>query len=176
MGFKKLFWGFIFLFDFRISGLDILPDIVGYILFYQGLSILEERNEYFSRAKRFAFPMIFISIIDIYQVTVPINELGSTSVGLFGVLFGLISVIINLLMVYNICLGIAKEASIINNSELKSKAINRWKLYLINNVIIIVGMLLPGLIGVLFFIILIVSITSYLLMLGLMNIASYKIE
>lgn len=176
MAFKKLFWGFIFLFDFRIGGFDILPDIVAYILFYQGLSILENRNDFFSKAKKFAFPMIFISIVSIYQVTVPITELGNTTFGFFGLVIGLVSTIINILMVYNICYGISNAAILINDSELESQAMFRWKLYLINSILIIGGILLPGLMSILFFIIIIFSLLSYILMLGLMNNAANKLD
>jgi hypothetical protein len=46
-----LFWGFIFLFDFRLFGFDILPDFIAYILFVQGLSILAERSKNFIGGK-----------------------------------------------------------------------------------------------------------------------------
>lgn len=176
MVYKKLFWGFIFLFDFRIAGIDIMPDMIGFILFFQGLTMLEERNGYFGKAKRFAFPMIFISILDIYQVTVPINQLGNISIGVFGILFGLITAIISMVMVYNICFGIIDEARLINDFDLESKALSRWKLYVISNVLIMVGMVLPSLLGMLFIVVLVFSIVSYVLMLGLMNAASYKLE
>ena len=174
MGFKKLFWGFIFLFDFRLNGLDILPDIIGYIIFYQGLSILEEKNDFFGKAKKFAFPMIFLSIFDIYQPQ--INEIGSNPLGIVGILIGITSLILGIMMVYNICNGIADEARLVNNHELELQANNRWRLYLINNIIIIVGMLIPMLIGMLFIVILIFYIVTYLLMLGLMKTASYTLE
>ncbi len=176
MGYKKLFWGFVFLFDFRINGFDVLPDFIGYILFYQGLAMLEDRNEYFNKAKSFALPMILISIFDIFQVTVPINQIGSSTFGLFSIVIGIIVSVINLLMVYNICLGIATEARVIGNLDLESKAISRWKLYFFTNVIILLSILLVSLLGVLFFVIIIISIISYILMLGLMNLASEKLE
>ncbi len=176
MGFDKLFWGFIFLFDFRIGGLDILPDFVGYILFYQGLSILEERNEYFAKAKKFAFPLIFISILDVFQITVQFNELYNSPFGLLGVVMGLVLLIISMLLVYNICYGIAEEARLINDSELELKAMNRWKLYLAINIVLIVGMIAPFLLAMLFIVILVASIISYLLMLGLMKTASHTLE
>jgi len=176
MGFDKLFWGFIFLFDFRIGGLDVLPDFVGYILFYQGLSILEERNKYFGKAKGFAFPLIFISILDVYQITEPMNGVDGDAFGLFGVIVGLGLLIISMLLVYNICFGIAEEARGIEDYELERKALNRWKLYLAINILFIVGIILPFLLAILFIVILVASITSYLLMLGLMKSASHSLE
>jgi hypothetical protein len=176
MGYKKLFWGFIFLFDFRISGFDVVPDFIGYILFYSGLTMLEEKNDYFRKAKRFAFPMIFISVLDLYQVPMQINNTGSSSLGILSILVGFLTTIVGLLMVYNICLGIANEAQLIDNLGLESKANNTWKLYLGINVVLLVGMLLPGLLGVFFIVLIILSIVSYLQMLHLMNSAAYQLE
>lgn len=168
MGYKKLFWGFIFLFDFRFNGFDILPDIIAYILFYQGLTILEEKNEFFGIAKKFTIPMIFISILDIYQPQM--NEFGSNPLGVFGILLGIISVVLGLIIIYNICKGIGYEASLINNAELESQSNNRWLLFLINDIFIMIGIILPMEILVIF--ILIFSLVTYFLMLGLMNTAS----
>ncbi|GMQ57256.1 hypothetical protein AN1V17_16510 [Vallitalea sediminicola] len=174
MGFNKLFWGFIFLLDFRLNGIDILPDIIGFVMFYQGLSILEEKNEFFGKAKKLAFPMIFLSIFDIYQPQ--INELGSNPLGVVGILLGITSLILGVMMVYNICNGISNEARLINNKELELKANNRWILYLINNIIFIVGILIPMIIGVFFIVVIIFSIVTYGLMLGLMKTASNTLE
>ncbi|MCT4598270.1 MAG: hypothetical protein N4A50_10385 [Vallitalea sp.] len=168
MGYKKLFWGFIFLFDFRFNGFDILPDIIAYILFYQGLTILEEKNEFFGIAKKFTIPMIVISIFDIYQPQM--NEFGSNSLGVFGILLGIISVVLGLIIIYNICKGIGHEARLINNVELESQSNNRWLLFLINDIFIMIGIILP--MGILVIFILIFSLVTYFLMLGLMNTAS----
>lgn len=176
MGYRKLLWGFIFFFDLRINGFDILPDIIAYVLFYQGLSILEEKNGFFNKAKRFAFPMIFISILDLYQFTVPLNELGSISFGITSVIFGLIYIVINLLMVYNICLGIEEEARGINNFQLESQAKNAWNIYLISSILVFSSILFMGLLQVLFIIVFFVSIISLILMLRLMSAASHILE
>ena len=174
MAYSKLLWGFIFLFDLRIGGFDVLPDIIGYIFFYQGLSILEDKNEFFSNAKKFALPMIFISIFDIYQVSNP-NEFSNNSLGILGIILGLIVVVINLMMVYNICFGIASEARETNNFELESKANSAWKLYLISNILISFSIILLGILQFLFIIVLVVSIIAYIMMLRLMKAASNEL-
>ena len=176
MGFNKLFWGFVFLFDLRIGGLDILPDFVGYIFFYQGLSILKERNEYFAEARKFAFPLIFLSIFDLFAISGPLNEYGNDPFALFSFLVGLALMIIAMIMIYNICYGIAKEARKIGKTELEMKAMNRWKLYLFVNIVLGIGMILPPILASLFIVVLLASIVSYLLMLGLMKSSSYELE
>ncbi len=176
MGFKNLFWAFIFLFDFNLNGFDILPDIIGYILFYRGLKMLSERNENFAKGKILAIPLIFLSILDIFHVTIPINKLGIAPFGRGGFVIGIVKTIINLMMIYRICMGIAEEARVINDSELELKANNEWKLYLIVNIALLVSIFIPVLMGVLFIAIFIFSIAVYFLMLGLMNMASKRLE
>ena len=176
MGFKNLFWAFIFLFDLRIGGFDILPDIIAYILFYTGLNKLSNRNENFAKGKVFAIPLIFLSIFDIYQVNIPISNMGNGSFSALWILIGIVHTIINLMMIYRICMGIAEEARVINENELELKALNRWKMYLIINITLYVFVIIPSLLGVLFFVILIVSVINYFLMLGLMNMASNRLE
>ncbi|MDF2673496.1 MAG: hypothetical protein K0R09_1761, partial [Clostridiales bacterium] len=67
-GFNKLYWGFLFIMiDFKLQGVDVLPDIVGYILFVIGFGMLASCSEYFSKAKSFDTPMIIISLFSIYE-------------------------------------------------------------------------------------------------------------
>lgn len=175
MGYSKLFWGFIFLFDFRLNGFDILPDIIGYIFFYQGLSLLQDKNDYFSKGKGFALPMIFISIFDIFQVTIPIDQLGNTSFGLFSIILGLVITVINLLMVYNICYGIKSEARLRRDVEVESQSSIAWNVYLITNILLSLSFILLGIFQFLFIILFVISIISYILMLRLMSVASNKL-
>ncbi len=171
MNYKKLFWGFIFLFDLRIAGVDAMPDVLGYIFFYQGLSELETRNSYFTKAKAFAFPMIFISLLDIFQ---PNNMYNTVSTSVFFIIniIGIAIIIINLLMVYNICLAIIVEARKANESDLEAKAHGRWKFYLVTNIIVLCSSLLVMVLPSLFAVMFIIGVVSYILMLGLMNMAA----
>ncbi len=38
-GFGSIFWGFLFMFDFRIQGVDILPNFIGYLFMFLGWGI-----------------------------------------------------------------------------------------------------------------------------------------
>jgi len=180
MVFKKLFWGFIFLFDFRINGFDILPDIIGYILFFQGLSILASRNIYFEKAKRLSFPLIFLSIFSIYENTTPLAEFSINNSTSLLMLLGLVITILHLFMVYNICMGIADEARLFEKPDLEDKAMMRWTFYLVINIavifVIFIAFVLPTFGFVLLILSLILSVISYILMVMLMNDASNEIE
>ncbi len=175
MGYIKLLWGFIFLFDFRIQGFDILPDIIGYILFYKGLSELEDRNAFFAKGKQFALPLIIISLFDIYEFSVSLDELSISPYGIVVLLLGIISSVINLLMVYNICRGIGAEAEHTNHFKLASQATTAWNVYLIANILILSSFILLGILPILVIIGLFFSIVGYILMLRLMYNASHSV-
>ncbi len=134
MGFSKIFWGFIFLFDFRFNGVDIIPDFIGFILIYFGLQMLAEKNNNFESAKSLAFPLIFISVFDIYHIQKP--GINITTMSWIGLIIGVVFTILNLIMVYRICLGISEMANERSENELATKSMNRWTLYLINQIII----------------------------------------
>ncbi|WP_202708819.1 hypothetical protein [Sporosalibacterium faouarense] len=169
MGFNKLFWGFLFMFDFRFNGFDILPDFVGYIFIFIGLKTLMNKNQNFSTAKNLALPLIFLSILDIFQ---PQNNAGGVNIT-YGpplmLVIGIAVTVINLIMVYKICNGISELAQQQEKIELSKKAMTRWMLYLINNLIILLGFVVPGLVAILFIVIIIYSFVMYILMLLLMR-------
>ncbi len=128
-GFSKLFWGFlIILLDFRLQNFDILPDIIGYLMIYSGLGQLFYLSEHFNFARKYTVPLAILSLFDIVQFQRPISFDPTT-----GVMFivGIVTAVIDLMMVYHICVGIAKAAVGINQLELEQIAMNRWKYYLV---------------------------------------------
>lgn len=143
-GFKKIFWGFIFVFiDLRIGfdsvnlvgyRLDILPDIIGFIMIISGLGMIVHLNDKFSEAKKFAYPLAFLSLFNMVEITYPAGELGP----LFGVfvLLGIIHMVLELLLIYNLCMGIAGSSP---TQTLESLAHKRWSLFLVSRIILIVA-------------------------------------
>lgn len=131
-GLNKIFWGFIFiLLDFKIQGFDILPDVVGYILFAMGFGILASSNEYFQKAKNFNIPLIILSIFSIYER--PSQTSGGVqlgTLGIFGVIIGIAAIVLNLLVIYNMFMGIKNEADQQGKFDLSTEAEKRWKQYL----------------------------------------------
>ena len=62
-GFDKLFWGFLFvMIDFRIQGFDIIPDVIGYILFAVGFHMLAVNSTFFKKAENFNYIMVIVSM------------------------------------------------------------------------------------------------------------------
>ncbi|SCZ08419.1 hypothetical protein [Alkaliphilus peptidifermentans] len=137
MVFNRLFWGFLFiLFDFRLQGFNVLPDIVGYIIIFSTLARLIEDSPHFERARKYAFPLIFLSILDIYEAPtngININLGGSSLI----VVISIIGAIINLMMVYNVLKGIGEMADGIKDYELMIMTEKRWRYYLFGQVAIL---------------------------------------
>ncbi len=130
-GFNKLYWGFLFIMiDFRLQGVDVLPDIVGYILFAVGFGILAAGSEYFDRARNLNIPMIILSIFSIYEKPVQGGGIQFGSFGIWGVLIGIAATVLNLLVIYNLFMGIKNMADQQGKMDLSIEAEKRWSQYL----------------------------------------------
>ena len=177
MGFSKIFWGFLFSFDFRIQGFDILPDIIGYWLIYLGLKELVSMGAHFAKAKKYSVILGIISVFDLYQVQMPLQQFNVGPLTGLVILMGIIIAIIDLLMVFHLCHGIAELAEGRGIIDLKTIALNRWKYYLYLRVATVVvgpiALIIPPLVMLLFIPLIIISIIVFVLMMGLMKQAEY---
>lgn len=130
--FNKFYWGFFFIMiDFRLQGVDILPDIIGYCLFAAGLSILASSSSYFEKSKSLNIFMIVLSIFQIYERPAQGSGIHFGALGPFGFLIGIAAAILSLFVIYNLFMGIrdlAGEQAQINLSE---EAEKRWTQYLV---------------------------------------------
>lgn len=129
-GFNKLFWGFFFIMlSFRIQGFDVLPDIVGYVFFALGFADLASSSQYFKEASKYNIPMLMLSLFAIYEKPA---QAGGVTFGQFGVLsfiIGIASIILNLLVIYNLFMGIKEIALEEEHTELANEADERWNQY-----------------------------------------------
>jgi len=128
--FKKLFWGFLFiLINFRIMGVDILPDFIGYGLFFMAFEDLGGNNYRFTTAKNLSIVMIILSLFTIYEVP---SKRGfySISFGGFGALIGIAAFICNLMLIYNLFMGIKDLAIEKNMNEIAFEAEERWRAFM----------------------------------------------
>ncbi len=136
MGFKKIFLGIIFLFDFRFNGIDIIPDFIGFILIFLGLSEICKLHEKFNTAKTLSLVLIFISIPDIYNspttYTSAQEALANVNPLLF--LFGIVYTILYLFFMYYLFTGIRDVAMERNNNILANRANLTWILVFINSI------------------------------------------
>lgn len=177
--FTKLFWGFLFFFDFRINGLDLLPDIIGYLFIYFGLVELAKRNQNFESARIVAIPLAILSLFDLFQAQNQGNGIQVNFTSFFAVFFGLLLFLINLFMVFKIIVGIKELARQHGEFALEATANSRWQLYLYSQialfVIIPIGLIMPFLLAILFIPIFILFIVVLVMMMLLMKQAEEKI-
>ncbi|QSX07840.1 hypothetical protein J0B03_08455 [Alkalibacter rhizosphaerae] len=143
--FKRLFWGFLLvLLDFRISGWDILPDVIGYLFFVSALKVLAEQSDFFRRSINLNMAMIFLSIVYLYEQP---NNQGGVSyaqhpLGGFGAFLGFIGFFVSLLLIYRIFMGIKEMSEQNGYVDLAQEAQKRWKQYLFLQFAVILALLL----------------------------------
>ncbi|MCR3923311.1 MAG: hypothetical protein NUK65_12485 [Firmicutes bacterium] len=136
--------------DFRVQGFDILPDILGFILFAVGINALLAYSEHFKQARSLNYAMIFISIFFI-----------SGQSSSYGLLLGIISIIVTWYLVFNIFMGIRDMAAQAGQVDLQEEAETRWHQYrqlLIASFVSFILIIIPPLAFIMFFVLLIVSI------------------
>lgn len=174
MGFYHLFWGFLFLFDFNINGFDILPDFIGYLLFYLGLVKLERRSEHFHKAKNMSIILIVLSVMGLIISLFPLTS------SVFNVLFSLVVLILNLSMVFHICQGISELAGRRGLRQFQIKTQQRWRWYLMVIpaifIAILIALLLPVTALVLAILLIICSFVIHILMMLLMKDAEHHLH
>ncbi len=63
-GYGMILWGFVFIrLGIKVSGIDIFPDVVGYLLVFKGLEVLVCKDVGFQKAKKLAGILIIMSAI-----------------------------------------------------------------------------------------------------------------
>jgi hypothetical protein len=129
-GFNKLYWGFIFImFGFRIQGFDILPDIVGYLFFASAFSDFTSSSTYFKEAAKYNIPMIILSVFSIYQRPAQGVGIHLGTFGIFSIAIAIAMFVLNLLVVYNIFMGIKDMAKKQEQSGLVIESEEKWNQY-----------------------------------------------
>jgi len=124
---KSLFIGLIFIFiDFNLTlnetmVINLIPDFVGFILMYQGLTQLTNESERFFKMKPYAIGMaIYSGFLFI------LNFLGFPSY--VSMVLGIVSMAVTLYILYNIVMGI-RDIEIIRNFFLNSaQLMSYWQL------------------------------------------------
>jgi hypothetical protein len=140
-GFRQLYWGFLFVMvDFRIQGFDVLPDVIGYMLFAAGLGALASESVHFGPASRLNVAMIFLSLFSLYE---PPIQGGGVRIGPFGplgMLIGIAATVVSLLVVYHMFKGIGDMAARQDKAEIAGEAATRWHQYLMLQLATLLGL------------------------------------
>lgn len=174
MGFLHLFWGFLFLVDIRINNIDILPDVIGYVLFFLGFVKLEQRSGHFRCAKYASVALIILSVVTIVLSVSPPNS------WLFIFVYNAALFVLKLYMVFHICYGISEMAGRKGHRAFQNKAVQRWRWYLAvvaaTFVVLILAPLVPFLAVILALVLMIASVCIHVLMMLLMQEAEHVLR
>ncbi len=134
--FDLLWIAFIFLFDVRVMGFDVLPDVVGYVLIMIGLKRLASLNGHLATAAKLAPVVALVSLADFYQPPAA----GASLFTLRGTTFktpvetaltiaSILLVALNLFLVYHIVTGIVELAKKKKEKDLVEAAAPLWGEY-----------------------------------------------
>ncbi|GIQ70811.1 hypothetical protein DUZ99_16750 [Xylanibacillus composti] len=135
-GFSKFFWGFLFImFDFRVQGFDIAPDVIGFILFAIGFAALAEHSPYFAKVKAYNVAMIIVSVLSFYERPAPSQGPG-IHVDSLGMVVSLVSLVLTLVVVYHLFMGIQDLASKQQRFDIREEAAQKWSYFLVYQIAI----------------------------------------
>lgn len=143
-GFTKLLWGFVFLFDFRLNGFDVLPDPIGYLLIFLGMTALMDFFIVFKNIRWIAIVLLFTSIPDVFQQQgVAFNTSTGMSYDIGFLLFiSLISTILHLILLYTIFISICYMARKYGFNDLADLSRLTWILTLVGSILLYVALAL----------------------------------
>ena len=175
--FERMFWAFLFFVDFRVGfnnvHIDILPDIIGWILMATALDRILRLHSDVNGIRILAYLLIFLSIFDLielrkqtpgYSVNIYITPLA---------IIRLIAAIITIIVIWRLCGIIIDMATAVDNMLIKQRADFRRKLYVgfIIAAFVAVGIsfVLPPFVIIAVIIGLPVAIVILCLMMGLMK-------
>lgn len=139
--------GFI-LIDFSVQGIDILPDIIGYIMLLISCTAYIGVNDHFKRARNVSLIMI---IVGVFTFLTPVKSFVTemANIAILSILLSLTIYAIELILMYSILMGIAELSRSKQNQALSSRSMQLWKYYWILTVTSFVGTLIALFLGVL---------------------------
>ncbi len=169
--FGYLFWGFFFIFaSFRIQGLDIFPDVVGYVLFFLAFKGLKGYSSYFRKANICNTPMIFLSVFNLYQqpITAQTGGINLGTNGIWSIPLAIATAALGILTVYYLLKGISEMALIRARHDIIEKSEQQWKHYLFYQIAVLlmfIVVFIPGLgLGYIIFLFMLSIIVMFSLM------------
>jgi hypothetical protein len=133
----QLMWsGYVFLFDLRVWGFDVLPDVLGYLLIAAGLRRVSHLNDRFAKAARLAPIAALVSLADFYE---PVRSGASaltltgpsfrTPVGAVLTIAGIAVIALNLLMTWHLVGGLLQLALDRGDEEIADRSATLWSEY-----------------------------------------------
>lgn len=177
-GFKKIFWGLIFLLiDFNLGPVSIFPDFIGFFLIFIGCSNLASEDISFEKASKVASLWSFLVLANgIRGVLYPFTNESLTMYSFLAIGIDLFLGIGRLYIVYHICRGIYNMAK---NRELNYTMDHcryRWNFLLVTFILIqcmqpFVYNIYSEIINAVLAILAVIQFIAYILIITLVNAA-----
>lgn len=168
--FNKFYWGFLFvMIDFRLQGIDVLPDIIGYLLFAGGFSLLASSSSRFEKAKNLNVFMIVLSIFQIYERPAQGGGINFGVLGPIGFLIGIAATILNLMVIYNLFMGIKDIANLQGKMSIGQEAEKKWGHYALLQVSVILAIVFIIIPPIAFIFVIVIFICSIILTFTIMS-------
>lgn len=147
---RLFFWGFLLIMiDFRVGGFDLLPDVLGWVLMYRGLTLIREESPFFQPARQVTLPLAGWSLISLYEPPVEPGTIGTGGVfGAWGILLGLVYLAVTIWTMFQVFKGLADMADRQGVDDLKDEIHTRGLQFVALQVAVIgafVLVFIPGL-------------------------------
>jgi hypothetical protein len=128
--------------DFRIQGIDVFPDVLGYLLFALGLAALASGSMHLRQAGPLNAAMVVLSLFSLYERPIQDGGVYLGPLGPLGLLIGFAAMVIDLLVVYHLFMGVADVASRHGEAAIAGEAGTRWRQYLLLALAVLLGQVL----------------------------------
>lgn len=129
--FNRMFWGMILVFfNFNIGNIDVLPNIIGVIMMATALSGLYETkgDEAFKKGEPYGWIMVGFEVVNLFFKYTGYSALETANSSILFVIYGQVSAVIRIILLYYILKGIFNLGEKSGNLEISSKAKERWYL------------------------------------------------
>lgn len=131
MYFNRIFWGMILVFlNLNIGTMDVLPNIIGVIMIATALNGLHETKdeEAFKKGEIYGWIMVGFEAVNLVFKYTGYSDLEEANSSILFVIYGQISAVIRIVLLYYILKGIFNLGEKNGNLEISSKAKERWHL------------------------------------------------
>jgi hypothetical protein len=142
---------------------------IGYLFFAFGFIELTSSSTYFSKAAKYNIPMIILSIFTIYESPAKGASIHLGPLGLFSIPIAIASFVLNLLVVYNLFMGIKDMAEKKEQPDLMNESYERWNQYKMLRIAALFSYILifiPSLALIYIYVLFILSIILTIIILG----------
>lgn len=140
IGYKRLFWGMVFIIvDINLGFINIFPDFIGYIFIYSGLNVLSSQHKGYEKGKVPAVILILLTVKDVvYNTDNNILVSQGYNLGLITIVIATVVTIVKLYLIYILCQSIYELCKERELNELMEKARTSWKFYFVISLLYLV--------------------------------------